>query len=579
MKTLIVALNSKYIHSSLAPWYLKAACDGARGEIKVAEFTINENIEAVLSAIYFEKPDVAAFSCYIWNIGHVLRLAENLKKILPEVIILCGGPEVSYDPAELLAAYNSVDYVISGEGETVFCRLLESIDSKTPDKLPKMRGVSYRDGSGAVKSSLPAEPPDLGGLPSPYTPEMLAAVKGKIAYFESSRGCPFSCAYCLSSVTGGVRYFPIERVKNDLVRLANAGVRQVKFVDRTFNCHPGRAKEIFRFIIDSYGKQEQWRDINFHFEAAADIFDAEMLEILSKAPSGLIQLEIGIQSANGRTLEAVGRKTDMEKAFGNIRALLRPGNIHIHLDLIAGLPYEDLDSFKTSFNKVLGLKPHNLQLGFLKLLKGSPLRRDAGLHGYNFRSYAPYELLSGNYMSFEDLALLKGIEELVDRYWNTGRFAETMEVITSCFSSPFDFFAGFLEFIRSRGYAVQAAGGKELYTLLLDYGETIEGLDKTLLKESLKLDFLASDSSRHLPDGLERVTVEGFQDMCFALLKDEKLLARFLPAYAGMPAKQIFKKVHFEHIKIGKEQKLFLFDYSLKNPVTGRYIYYQLDSF
>ena len=592
MKTLIIALNSKYIHSSLAPWYLKAACGRACGEVKVMEFTINEDPDAVLAAIFAENAEIAAFSCYIWNINRILILSENLKKINPGIVTVFGGPEVSYDAEELLRANGNVDYVISGEGEEAFKNLLECLNEKIPDRLQEIKGLSYRCIHGGIKSNSPGLPCGPDSIPSPYSPEMLSAVKDKIAYFEASRGCPFSCSYCLSSVTGGVRFFPTERVKKDLIKLAKAGVRQVKFVDRTFNCHKERAKEIVKFIIDNMGPDIHGteKSINFHFEAAADLFDRELLDILAKAPGGLIQLEIGIQTSNELSLEAVNRKTDMGRAFGNIRRLIEAGNIHIHLDLIAGLPFEDFESFKNSFNMVYKLRPHSLQLGFLKLLKGSPLRDAAQVHGYVFRSYAPYEILYNNYISYEELTILKGVEELVDRYWNSGRFPYSLEyIVAACFSSPFEFYLSFHRHNLACGRPVRSLAAKDLYAVLLEFAGTVKGIDEARFKECLKLDFLASDSSGHLPAGLERLSREDFKDKCFEFLKDENMLDKYLPEFEGIPAKQIFKKVHFELICIDPDSeagyahctapKVFLFNYTKKDTVTGRYEYYIVDLF
>lgn len=580
MKTLIIALNSKYIHSSLAPWYLKASCSNKCGEVKVMEFTINENPDSVLASIYSENADVTAFSCYIWNIGIVLRLAESLKKILPDLTIVFGGPEVSYDAEEVLQKYPFAGFVISGEGEKAFSELLECVSAKTPDKLKAIKGLTYREGSSSVVSVPQDVPHDLSTIPSPYTREMLAAAKDKIIYFEASRGCPFSCSYCLSAADDGVRFFPLEGVKKELAKIMKTGVRQVKFVDRTFNCNKERAKEILRFIYamtSAEGKctaSGTYSQTNFHFEAAADLFDDELLNMLANMPKGLIQLEIGIQTTNLEAMEEVKRKTDINKAFENIRKILKEGNIHVHLDLIAGLPYEDFESFKDSFNKVYSLKPHTLQLGFLKLLKGSPIRKDAKKHGCLFRDYAPYEVLSNKYISFYELTVLKGIEELVDRFWNSGRFTAAIDyIIDNYFLSAFDFYLGFYNFNIRNKRNIQSVALRDLYLLLLEYSESIEGIDKVMLRDLLKLDFLASDSSGHLPAGFSSIIPFGFKDKCFEFLKDESNLTIYLTSFAGLPAKQIMKNVHFEYLN----GSVCLFDYSGKDAVTGRYKFHIID--
>ena len=634
MKTLIIVLNSKYIHSALAPWYLKAACNDRCGEIKVMEFTINENPDSILAAIYAEKADVAAFSCYIWNIGQILRLVENLKKIQVHIITVLGGPEVSYDPAELMQKYPFVDHVISGEGEKPFPRLLEYLDQKhmkSPyynvniptneftksigdsytcvnptvdvitkeaeftDMLKKIAGLTYRSGD-AIESNPADLPLNLSEIPSPYSKEMLAAIRDKIAYFEASRGCPFSCSYCLSSASEGVRFFPLERVKEELTTVIKAGVRQVKFVDRTFNCNKERAKDILRFISELHtvvgnDRTDASSDLtNFHFEAAADLFDDELINMMAELPKGLIQLEIGIQSTNTETLEAVNRKTDIGKAFRNITRIMEAGNIHLHLDLIAGLPYEDFRSFKESFNRVYGLQPHALQLGFLKLLKGSPVRAASSCHAYAFREYAPYEVLSNKYISYDELTLLKGIEEILDRYWNSGRFSIALEyIIHKHFNSAFDFYLGFYRFNLKMNRNIQSVSGRDLFSLLLEYIKSVEGLDSARFKECLKLDFLASDSSGHLLAGLDRIITDGFNDKCHEFLKDQNNLTTFLPAFRGLPARQIIKHVHFELISIDENDKtinsndrtsfVYLFDYSAKDAVTGRYKFHIISNF
>lgn len=612
MKTLIIALNSKYIHSSLAPWYLKASCGDKCGEVKVMEFTINVNTDDILASIYAEKADIAAFSCYIWNIGQILQIAENLKKIQPHIVTVFGGPEVSYDPEALLHKYSFVDFVISGEGEKPFPRLLECLYKKnkesntskklqtgffikTPDKLNKIAGLTYRTGRAIVGNPQDLHP-DLSDIPSPYSHEMLSAVKDKIIYFEASRGCPFSCSYCLSSNGEGVRFFPVERVKKDLMAIIKAGVRQVKFVDRTFNCNKERAKEILRFISEIHSNlgthltNSSSSLINFHFEAAADLFDDDLLKILAEMPKGLVQLEIGIQTVNMESLKAVNRKTDIVKAFENIKMILESGNIHLHLDLIAGLPYEDFESFKESYNRVYCLKPHTLQLGFLKLLKGSSVRENAEQHAYIFRNYPPYEILSNKYISYEELTVLKGIEELLDRYWNSGRFTIALDyIINNYFPSVFDFYLCFYQFNLKMNRNIQSLAGRDLYSLLFEFVKSVEYVDIESFKEYLKLDFLASDSSGHLPAVLDRIALDGFKDKCYDFLKDQNNLIKFLPSFAGVPAKQIMKNVHFELILIAEYQKrikkedkaplVYLFDYTVRDVVTGRYKFFIINFF
>jgi len=583
MKTLIVSLNSKYIHSSLAAWYLKAYCEDCCDDVKVLESTINDSPDSVLSAIYLEKADVVGFSCYIWNIEAVLKLAGNLKKVSPDVRILLGGPEVSFDAKKMMEENGFIDFIISGEGEIPFRKLLEQLASGVwkPDEID---GLTYRD-SGRIISNKPGSwIENLDSIPSPYTDEMLDAVGKRIMYFEASRGCPFSCAYCLSSTFEGVRNFSMERVKEDLKKLMKAGVKLVKFVDRTFNCNRKRAKEIFRFII------KESEDTVFHFEAAADLFDDEMIEILSQAPPGRIQFEIGVQTTNAVTLELIDRKTNLDIVFDNVRKLRALGNIHIHLDLIAGLPKEDFRSFMCSFDDVYRLKPHQLQLGFLKMLKGSGIRQNAGKYGYGYRDYPPYEVLYSDSMSFDEILVLKGIEDLVDRYYNSGRFQVSLEYLTeTCYSSPFSFYWEFYNFCRDEGYAGKALSGRDTYTVLLEFLRKVLPQEKVeLLKDLMKLDYLSSDNSNNLPEGIEREIQPGFKERCFEFLKDEGNLKKYLPELFDMPAKQIYKQVHFETfrhdvvqgIKAGsfeRKRTVVLFKYYERDRVTGQYRYIRCD--
>ncbi|MCX7923188.1 MAG: B12-binding domain-containing radical SAM protein [Clostridia bacterium] len=576
MKTLIIALNSKFIHSSLAPWYLKASCTNQCGLVKVMEFTINDSLDSILADIYRERPDAAAFSCYIWNITHVMRLAETLKKILPDIKIILGGPEVSFDAEELLNSNPYIDYIIRGEGESNFKLILKHLIDGTI-RLEDIGNLTYRKDGNVLSNSMCSLIENLDLIPSPYTDEMLASLGNKIAYFESSRGCPFSCSYCISSTIDGVRYLSMDRVKEELIKLVNAGVKMVKFVDRTFNCNRARAKEIFKFIIDKLPHG------GFHFEAAADLFDDEIIDILSKAPPGLIQLEIGVQTTNTETHEAVGRKTSLDKVFGFVRKLKELGNIHLHLDLIAGLPLEDYSSFKKSFNDVYGLKPHQLQLGFLKMLKGSRVREEASIYQYRFREYPPYEVLCNKYISFDELLELKGVEEILERYFNSGRFTFSLEfMIKDFFASPFDFYYDFYLYNMNIGYLDRSISSRECYTVLYEYLKTIVPADKMkILNELLKFDFLVSDKSNNLPEGVERLVCRDFNESCFSFLKNEDNIKCYLPGYEGVPAKQIFKQVHFEvfsynvieitycNINTQEQETAILFNYKNRDKVTG----------
>jgi radical SAM superfamily enzyme YgiQ (UPF0313 family) len=591
MKTLIVALNSKYIHSSLAPWYLKASCGEGCGEIKVREFSINDNIDAVLADIYKEKAEVVAFSCYIWNIGIIMKLAENLKKVKSDVKIVLGGPEVSFDAIRIIEDNFFVDFIVVGEGEKAFGSLIGDLNEKLGDASFLYEGKDAMDNEGVVSRNYLISNSkvkyqiieDLESIPSPYSDEMLFSLGNKIVYFESSRGCPFSCSYCLSSTLEGVRYFSMDRVKRALTRIIDAGAGQIKFVDRTFNCNRLRAKEIFKFIIN---KGNEGIKTNFHFEVAADIFDDEMFGILADAPEGLIQFEIGVQTTNLDTLDAINRKTDLNKLFENVQKLKTLGKTHIHMDLIAGLPEEDIISFKKSFNDVYSFKPHQLQLGFLKLLKGSEIRYKAEQYDYKFREYPTYEVISNKFISFDEMLLLKDVEEMVERYYNSGHFSNTLKyLIEKFFISSFDFYERLSLFYRSKGFMEKPPSGRNLYTILNDFvNETLPGEETQRVNELLKLDFLASDNSNNLPEGIQREIKPGFKEWCFDFLKNEQNVKLYLPDYEGIPAKQIYKNVHFEIFNNNffggeengdfKEEKVVVvFDYSKRSSVTGQYYF------
>lgn len=580
MKTLIVALNSKYIHSALAPWYLKAACGADCGEVFIAEHTVNENLDDVLASIYLQKPDVAAFSCYIWNITHVLKLTASLKKLLLETVIVLGGPEVSYDAGDILREHAFIDFVLAGEGEMSLPKLIRHIGtahsieayssiqadnssvqadtscgavSGQADGMERIDGLAYRSDDGVI-ANAPALVEVLDSILSPYTEEMLLSLKNKIVYFETSRGCPFSCSYCLSSVSEGTRYFSMDRVLAELDRLIASGVKQIKFVDRTFNFNRKRALAIIQHII---GLDK--RACNFHFEVGADLFDEEMLQLLENAPKGLFQLEAGVQTANEEALTAVNRKTNLEKLFENLVRLQKCGNIHVHSDLIAGLPYEDYNSFGNSFNKLYITRPHQLQLGFLKLLKGTRLRHSAANEGFEFNDFPPYEILKGKSISYDELIVLKGIAELVERYYNSARFVFSLEyMIAGYFESPFSFFESFCYFHKKNGYMEIHAGVRELYAIFESFASTYmnEG-GRAALRELLRLDFLASDSTGTLPDFMERRSTPGFNDKCFGYLRDTDHVILIMPEAAGLPSKQLFKRVRFElfHLDLEPPEK------------------------
>ncbi|MBQ7038097.1 MAG: DUF4080 domain-containing protein [Clostridia bacterium] len=422
MRAVICGINSQYIHSTLAPWCLLAGVRAYAPSVtaEVVEGTINESPDAVFTRIMETAPQVVSFSCYIWNIEAVLRLTARLKRAVPGLYVVLGGPEVSYRAGALLREEPSVDYVLSGEGERPFAMLLESLhDGASLNEIP---GLCYRDGDTIIER----EPYVTSELPpSPYCSEYFDTLNGRIAYLETSRGCPFSCAFCLSGRCGGVRYYPLERAQNEILLLANSGAKTVKFVDRTFNADRKRALSIIRFIREHYGTDIP-RDVCFHFEIAGDLLDEETLTVLSESPAGLFQMEIGIQSFHAPTLAAIARKTDIERLKRNVSRLLACQTVHVHIDLIAGLPQEDINTFTESFNAAYLLSPHMLQLGFLKLLYGAPMREHPTEYPCEYSKLPPYEVTRTPWLSEDELRHLHRIETVLDRLYNSGRFRRTL---------------------------------------------------------------------------------------------------------------------------------------------------------
>jgi radical SAM superfamily enzyme YgiQ (UPF0313 family) len=574
MKTVLVGINSKYIHTCLAVWYLKANVNkdknfnDDKNKITIKEFTINDSKDNILSEIYKEKPDILAFSCYIWNTEMIQRLSREISQLLPECIIILGGPEVSYDAERVLDKNNVISFVLCGEGEEVFNELYYSLINNT-DKYKELNGIAYRNKGDVVYNKGFNLVKDLDSIKSPYTPELMSSVKNRIVYYESSRGCPFSCSYCISSTFNGVRFFSMERVKKDINSLLTYKPKLIKFVDRTFNCNKQRAKEIFRFITGLNC------DTLFHFEAAADLFDDELLEILSKAKKGLIQLEIGIQTTNTDTLEEIDRVTDLDKLSKNVRSILGNENIHVHLDLIAGLPYENLESFKKSFNDVYAMKPQQLQLGFLKLLKGSKIRNEKEKHGYYYRNYAPYEVLYNNYISYDELLLLKDVEEVLERYYNSSRFQASMEYMQCClFSNAFEMYFSLSLYCRKNGYLDRPVSYKENISVLYRYFKSMDltGNYSETFRQNMIFDFLSCDSSCAIPDCLKRAEDSLDITEIHRMLKDEQFIKEYLADFSGIQARNILKHVFFIHLnKLTGDNEIFLFDYTKRDFLSEKY--------
>lgn len=488
MKVIISCLNSKYVHASLSPWCLLAGVrEFSKNEYDtlVMESTINADTKSFADKIINEKPDVVAFSCYIWNITKTLEVCRIIKRKHNCKIVL-GGPEVAYRPKDILEKYEFTDYVLSGEGEWVFPDFLDNINGN----LSRVSGITYRNGSGIT--SIP-EKEYTDTPPSPYSDEFFKNLNGRISYIETARGCPYRCAFCLSGRCSPLRFFDIQRVKDDIIRLSDSGTQTVKFVDRTFNANAERANEILLFIKENYGKEIP-RNVCFHFEIAGDILKESTLEILSSMPCGAVQLEIGMQSFNEETLKIINRKTNTKKLIENIKKLINFNNMHIHIDLIAGLTGEDLESFKNSFNIAYSLKAHMLQMGFLKLLYGAEMRENSEKYPCIFTDEPPYEVISTPWLKSDELKMLKNCEDAVDRLYNSGRFLFTLDYLTDEVGiSPFDIFNGL-------GNSVN--GSK---MPLSDYAESIynyfcDKCDERILKEKILCDLLCCSSSVQIPD-------------------------------------------------------------------------------
>lgn len=488
MKVVISCLNSKYVHASLSPWCLLAGVrEFSRDahDALVMEGTINGDAKAFADEIVNEKPDVAAFSCYIWNVTKTLEVCRRIKRN-HDCIIVLGGPEAAYRPKDILEKYGFIDYVLSGEGEWTFPDFLDNLGGN-----PSMvSGLSYRKNGGIV--TVP-EKEYSDTPPSPFCDEFFEKLSGRISYIETARGCPYRCAFCLSGRCSPLRFFDIQRVKSDIIRLAHSGTQTVKFVDRTFNANAERANEILLFIKENYGKEIP-RNVCFHFEVAGDILKESTLEILSSMPYGSVQLEIGMQSFNEETLRIINRKTDLKKLTENIKKLLSFGNMHIHIDLIAGLTGEDLESFRNGFNAAYSLKAHMLQMGFLKLLHGADMRENREDYPCTFTDEPPYEVTSTPWLSSDELKRLKNCEDALDRLYNSGRFLMTLDYLTNEIGiPPFDIFSGF-------GNAVN--GSK---MPLFNYAEKLFGYfadkcDREILREKILCDLLCCSSSAQISD-------------------------------------------------------------------------------
>ncbi len=489
-KMLLVALNAKYIHSNLGIHSIQKYCRQQGVDVETGEYTINHRMDGVLSAIYERKPDVLAFSCYIWNIAQIVELAESFHAILPEVPIWFGGPEVSYLVREQMEKYPFLSGIMYGEGEATVAELKSVLDEE--GDLSGVAGIAFRDGDGNIVVTEKRAPLPMDAIPFAY--EDLTDFENRIIYYETSRGCPFSCSYCLSAAECGTRFRSMELVEREISFFLEHKVPQVKFVDRTFNANPAHTMAIWKYIYEHDNGVT-----NFHFEIAADLLRDEEIQFISRFRPGLIQLEIGLQSTNPDTIDAINRKMDLDR-LGEVVARIRRGrNIHQHLDLIAGLPYEDLTSFKRSFDDVYRMKPDQLQLGFLKVLTGSPLYGQREQFGIVAGKQPPYEVLFTRWISYEEIVLLKEVEEMVEVYYNSGQFQAVLSYVETMFSSAFALYESLAGYYKECELDNRSHTRMRRYEILLSWGETLKDVDCAVLKQALVYDLYARERLKSRP--------------------------------------------------------------------------------
>ena len=543
MKILLAACNAKYIHSNLAVYNLKSCSGEYSSGVVVKEYTINQLRDDILKDIYLEQPDVVCFSCYIWNISFVRELVPDLKKILPQVEFWAGGPEVSYDAVEFLKKNPAFFGVMVGEGEETFHELAGYYIERKPETLSGIRGVAFRDenkGRDIVHTGW-RELMDLSKVPFAYS--NLTEFKNRIIYYESSRGCPFSCSYCLSSIDKKLRFRDIELVKKELQFFIDNKVPQVKFVDRTFNCKHDHAMEIWRYITENDNGIT-----NFHFEISADLLRAEELALMKTMRPGLIQLEIGVQSTNPQTIKAIRRTMDFEKLKGIVEQIHSFGNIHQHLDLIAGLPYEGYDSFHKSFCDVYALRPEQFQLGFLKVLKGSHMMEMTGEYQILYKDREPYEVLSTAWLTYGEILRLKMVESMVEVYYNSGQFKNTLVFLEKYFDDPFRMYEALGRFYEKKGYSEISHSRMRRYEILMEFAGEQKEIPSEALSDVMLLDLYLRENLKSRP----------------SFASDQKPYERLIWDYRK--AKKIPKTAHIEVFRDGKK---LLFDYTDRDPLTN----------
>lgn len=565
MNVLLVGINAKFIHSNLAIRYLKKYCSNYEDNIEIVEYTINNHYDFILQEIYKKKPDVLSISCYIWNIEIVKTLVNDYKKVSPNTTIILGGPEVSYDTIDIMDEFKDIDVVIVGEGEETFNELMKYYVDKE-GSLDSIKGITYRKGEKIFENEHRV-PLNLDDIPFVYD-NGFDEFKNKIIYYESSRGCPFNCQYCLSSIEKGVRLRSLSLVLDELQYFLDANVVQVKFVDRTFNCNKKHALGIWKYL-----HEHDNGFTNFHFEISGDLLDDETIEFLSKVRPGLFQLEVGVQSTNKMTIDYIKRKTNFNKLTNVVKKINNGKNIHQHLDLIAGLPGEDFESFGRSFNDVYKLEPHQLQLGFLKILKGSGLKKDANKYEIVYKEKSPYEVLRTKELSYDDVLKLKMVEEMVEIYYNSGNFYFGIKYIERYISNPFSLYEKLANYWLRNKYHEINHNKVKLYTILLEFFYDEIDKNDNNIKEILRFDMYLQEKVKKYPYWLERK--DDYREEIIEFYKDEDNIHRFLGNYVKYTSKQISRMTHLEIFPIDIIKWANDFTQPIENRITAILFDYQ----
>ena len=566
MKFLLTAINAKFIHSNPAIYSLRAGVgEKLQSYVELAEFTINESPESILEGIWKRQPKVIGFSCYIWNWKLIREILTELPKILPDTEIWLGGPEVTYDGPGLLREFPQVTGIMVGEGEVTFREVLEQY-VQAADRTGTVTGKTVAERFGQIPGlclasgyTAPRELTDLTTLPFLY--EDMEPFTNRIIYYETSRGCPYRCSYCLSSIDKKVRLRDIDVVKRELQFFLDQNVKQVKFIDRTFNCDHKHAMEIWRYIYEHDNGVT-----NFHFEISADILREEEIALLNRFRPGLAQLEIGVQSTNPETIRAIHRVMDVDKLEKIVAAIHRGQNIHQHLDLIAGLPYEDYESFGRSFDRVYAMQPEQLQLGFLKVLKGSDMHEHAKEYGIRYLELPPYEVLYTNWISYGEIRRLKRIEEMVELYYNSGQFTHTLPVLEKAFSGPFAMYEALTDYYQEQGYFTNSPARAYRYQILLEFAAMKDPANREIYRELLTYDMYLRENLKSRPAFAAEITEEEKQDIR-RFYQTEEQERHYLPVYDQYDWKQLSRMTHLEPFRY-PEPHYVLFDYQERNPLN-----------